>query len=426
MVRGLYRNIFPAMIGAGFLYLAFQPEIRHVLPELVLIAAVQIVLLAWLYWLGEKGEAIFTLWEIMVWALLFRAFFLFSDPSLSDDIYRYAWDGLQTKSLENPYLYPPERYISSGLPDELTKLLSRVNHPSIGSVYPPVAQFFFAVSQNIFQGEVGIRILLIVIDILSCILLFRLAPIPQAAILYAWTPLAVIECASSGHIDVLMIFFVLMALLFLKKERVSLSGIFMAFAFLTKITPIFFIPFFMDYLRRKKSLLKAIEFMIAFLLASIICIIPFWTAISNLLANLMIYASTWEFSGLLFNALKPILGNQAARLTLFICFVLIYVIIFFKEKDLYKRLLLVATSFILTSATVHPWYLLLPVALVCFNPSPFGIVLAWCAFLPYYTQIGYSVSGIWLEEPLMTLMLFLSLLAMFIHYIIGNSKEGLN
>jgi hypothetical protein len=47
-------------------------------------------------------------------ALLFRLLLLFAVPALSDDFYRFLWDGRLSLEGINPFLYTPRQLIQSG------------------------------------------------------------------------------------------------------------------------------------------------------------------------------------------------------------------------------------------------------------------------------------------------------------------------
>ncbi|HSG99256.1 MAG TPA: hypothetical protein VLB27_04350, partial [candidate division Zixibacteria bacterium] len=63
---------------------------------------------------------------------------------LSDDVYRYVWDGKVTAHGINPLGISPDQLYYSELPDE--RVYPKVNHPTLPSIYPPMSQFFFVVA----------------------------------------------------------------------------------------------------------------------------------------------------------------------------------------------------------------------------------------------------------------------------------------
>jgi hypothetical protein len=94
-------------------------------------------------WLGEGGKQNFTRASAIfcvACALAFRITLLIAEPSLSDDIYRYLWDGKVQSHGLNPYSYPPEARELEFLRDFYYE---GVNHKGVRTIYPPFAQFFF-------------------------------------------------------------------------------------------------------------------------------------------------------------------------------------------------------------------------------------------------------------------------------------------
>ena len=83
-------------------------------------------------------------------ALLFRVLFLFSIPNLSQDFYRFIWDGRMILEGFNPYLYTPNSFIQNG---ELPIAQSQKLYNGMGSLsashftnYPPINQLCFTIA----------------------------------------------------------------------------------------------------------------------------------------------------------------------------------------------------------------------------------------------------------------------------------------
>src|SRR6266568_2250890 len=71
---------------------------------------------------------------ILAVALLLRLPFLIRPAELSDDIYRYLWDGLQTLSGSNPYAAAPANVHPTHAAAEGVRRL--VNHAELVTIYP--------------------------------------------------------------------------------------------------------------------------------------------------------------------------------------------------------------------------------------------------------------------------------------------------
>ena len=106
--------------------------------------------------------------------LAFRIVFLFAIPSLSQDFYRFIWDGELVINGFNPYLFSPDE-IMAGATDipENGKIL----HENMGGLsarnysnYPPLNQLLFALasilgSKGILGTVISMRLMIILADI---------------------------------------------------------------------------------------------------------------------------------------------------------------------------------------------------------------------------------------------------------------------
>ena len=101
---------------------------------------------------------------VLILSVVFRAGLLFASPVLSDDLYRYLWDGRILLSGENPYRYPPRSEELRGLRDDVYE---RLGHREIRTIYPPAAQAIFAAGSVFGAGAVGLKALLILADIIG-------------------------------------------------------------------------------------------------------------------------------------------------------------------------------------------------------------------------------------------------------------------
>jgi hypothetical protein len=150
---------------------------------------------------------------IWLMALLFRIALLANTPTLSDDIYRYLWDGHLFTNGVNPFAF----HVNSPLLDPYdTALRGLVNHNWMASPYVPTAQLYFALVERISpQSILAYQIAGGLLDLLTGVLvmdILRMLGLPRRRVLiYLWNPLIVLEFAHGAHIDALMIFLVMAA-----------------------------------------------------------------------------------------------------------------------------------------------------------------------------------------------------------------------
>lgn len=219
-------------------------------PAFVSLYAVQFALYGlacWLVWRSQKPTK-HSLKLILIFALAFRMTLLATDPHLSDDIYRYVWDGKIQAAGINPYRYIPADEKLIHLRDsEIFPYINRKDYAR--TIYPPAAQMIFLGVHALFGTSIrGMKLALIGFDLLTIAILIltlrQLAMDPNRVILYAWHPLALWEIAHSGHIDAAALTFIVMALLFRLRERLPLAGAFLGLATLVKLYPVLLLPAF--------------------------------------------------------------------------------------------------------------------------------------------------------------------------------------
>lgn len=194
----------------------------------------------------EKGPA--TTAQIVLtfaFAIAFRAILVFSQPKLSDDMYRYVWDGRVQASLINPYIYPPDAPELAHLRDEAIWPL--INRKSAVTIYPAGAELAFATIWRLWPDNVHwYQAVMAVGDLLAGVLLVALLRAlgrsPRTALIYLWSPLLIFETAHSAHIDGLVLPFLVGAWLARLKGRDALTGFLLGAATALKLYPILLLP----------------------------------------------------------------------------------------------------------------------------------------------------------------------------------------
>jgi hypothetical protein len=186
-----------------------------------------------------------TLLVTIFFAILFRLSIVFSPPYLSDDIYRYIWDGRVQAAGINPYRYLPAA-------PELAHLRDDAIYPHINrretahTIYPPVAQIVFLVTTRISESVTWMKLTMVVFEaiavwaIAQLLVSFGLAR--ERILLYAWHPLVIWEFAGSGHVDAIAIAFIALAFLAWRRNAHLGAGVALACATLTKLIPLVLFP----------------------------------------------------------------------------------------------------------------------------------------------------------------------------------------
>lgn len=444
----------PVVIFFSYLFLAIQPDLGLAIPELVGICGFIVILLAVCQVDHKAGETGFA-WSpmfILLPAAVFRAIFLWRAPELSDDIYRYLFDGLMTFSGTNPYLDAPVNIMSPAT--ELAELVPLINHSHLATIYPPAAQAVFAA--GIMFGKLlslsflsGVKLFLVTLDLFSCAIIIKILMnlnlSKKRAVLYAWHPLPVIEIAGSGHIDAAAIFFLMTAIglvIFIRPPKqqgrgtgqsrigliLILAGGFMAFSTLTKWLPLVFLPGL--WLMVKPGNRRYMMFGCLGAAGMLIC--PFLPEFANGLNTLNTYLRNWEFSGFAFRQLRRLGGSgESVRLVLASGFIIIAGHVcwrIYREKShlqMLKSFLAIGFAYLFFTPTLHPWYALYLTVFLPFVTGPAGLTTAgltfsWAVFLAYRVLIPYKLQGVWIEDDFNALLIVLAPAASFLAVLVVN------
>lgn len=195
--------------------------------------------------------------SIFVVAAALRLAALAGPPVLSDDLYRYAWDGrVQTQGID-PYRYPPD---SAQLKDLRESWLwpndagcarvhrapgcTLLNRASVRTIYPPAAQAWFTAVYEV-GGIAARHKAWQVAGLVADLAIVGLLPLVLRAwgrdqrwtALYALSPFPVIEVVNNGHVDGLAALLVVAALWAAARHRPATTGALFGVAVLVKLYP---------------------------------------------------------------------------------------------------------------------------------------------------------------------------------------------
>jgi alpha-1,6-mannosyltransferase len=348
---------------------------------------------------------------LLVIALLFRASLLFSYPALSDDFYRFAWDGRLLAQGINPFLYLPSEVLQMHLPGLDNTLFSALNSPNYYSIYPPASQFIFGISALIFPddlvGQVIImRLFILLMEAGTLYLIYRLLKQfhlkEKLLLLYAFNPLVIMELSGNLHLEAGMICFALLAIWCMVKRKPVLASIALSIAIAFKLWPLLFVPFFL----KGKDYKWMGKFTTGLSASLVLMILPFWfpDLFSNFGSSVNLYFRHFEFNGSIYYLVRYI-GFQVkgydiiatAGPLLQLISLLSMAIVFWRynsdrQSGIFKALLFILTIYLLFATTVHPWYITPLIALSVFSGLRYPVI--WSALVPL-TYITYSHLPYW-------------------------------
>ncbi len=188
-----------------------------------------------------------TLPLILVIAFTARLVAVAHPPFLSDDVYRYVWDGEVQNAGINPFRWiPADPHLAFLRDTHLYPLINRKDYAH--TIYPPGSQLLFLVVARLHAAVWFMKLALVGFEAATCVVLIRcldLLKLPrERVLLYAWHPVGVWEIASSGHVDAAALTAIALALLARLRNRPLAPAGWIAAATLIKLYPAALLPAF--------------------------------------------------------------------------------------------------------------------------------------------------------------------------------------
>ena len=322
-------------------------------------------------------------------ALLARILLIPTAPTLSEDAYRYLWDGSLVRDGINPFVHAPS---DPALVDRRNDTFARLNHADVPTIYPPAAQLFFGAVASVRATPAALKAAYLPIEIAAWIALLALLRRQRLAseriLLFAWNPLVLVESYGSGHVDLLAAATLVLALALLEDGRRVPAGVAWAIASLSKYTPLLLGP----TLIRK----RAWTVLLSAALSIVLLALPFLGAGPALFHGLWAYAAHWEFNGPLFPLIRAVLGSgDAARLLLAVLLALAVTAISLRARTASGAALGCLTAYLIASPTVFPWYLVPLAALLPLHPDAGLLAATGLLALSYLPLPHYRATGDW-------------------------------
>jgi alpha-1,6-mannosyltransferase len=304
---------------------------------------------------NEKGKLKMPL-LIILFGIVFRITLLPTSITTSDDVHRYLWEGKVIVNGNNPFTTPPNDSCLFHLHDDN---FGKVTFKHLPAIYPPLSQIVFAVTYFAAGNSiVFLKIIYLVFELITLIFLLKILILkgknPKLILLYAWLPLPIMEYFINAHLDPIGIAFLVTFVYYFEKNKLGISSVLLAFAFLTKLLALFILPLIIKKLGIKKTLI----FYLIFLLTCLIFYLPFISRNLDVLAGLFRYLEHWEFNGSIYNIIKVIFSRgDIARTVCAVLLSLSVIIISFKYNDFINGIFGIFLCILIFSTTLYPWYL---------------------------------------------------------------------
>ncbi|MCJ8292107.1 MAG: DUF2029 domain-containing protein [Crocinitomicaceae bacterium] len=356
-------------------------------------------------------------------------------PNLSDDYFRFLWDGEITWLGINPFDFKPqdltdEAFMKSDYMQEVyagVSDLSRKNY----SCYPPVNQAYF-IASTAFSSSIPVNVfmmkLLIVLTELAGVfhlrkLLIHFKVNPKRLWIVFLNPLFVIECTGNVHFEGVMLSLLFIALYFLFTSRLLLGALIFALAVQIKLVPLILLPFFLRHFPWRKAFY--IYFVIGISVIGLGITQLNASNFGNFLHSLALYFKVFEFNSFLFYNYNLLIQQFTTYNPLAITgpilsgFVLISILFYALRRStidwkvLLQRMLFGFFIYLILGSTLHPWYVIPLLGLSVFTNFAFPMV--W-SFLVFFSYFFYSIgSGNSFEVRAMTSIEYILFFAYFIY-----------
>ncbi len=380
---------------------------------------------------------------LVISAILFRFLFLFTIPNLSQDFYRFIWDGRMIIEGLNPYLYTPDSFINNGKfpiaqAQELYNGMGALSSSHFTN-YPPINQLCFSISaifseKSILGSVLVMRLIIIAADIGTLYFgkkLLEHLKLPSNRIFwYILNPFIIIELTGNLHFEGVMIFFLVWSLYLLHSGKWKWAAVVLACSISVKLIPLMFLPLFFGWFKKKGNVIanemkqsvpskeitssqvprndifKLLSFYTIVGITTLLLFLPFFSMefINNYSKTVGLWFGNFEFNASIYYIAREIgyaiTGyNEIGVITKILPIISLLIILgfsFFRKNNTIPKLttsiLLAFTLYLFLSTTVHPWYIATLVALCVFTNYRFPLIWSLVMILSYLSYSGIGTS----------------------------------
>ena len=418
-----------------FIYLFIGYYIERTETKILLISY-GLVFLIFIFIMSQRITPLF----ILIMGFIFRLVFVLSHPTLSQDFYRFCWDGnLQLINI-NPYLFYPSDLIDSDnlfyLANDLFSGMGKLSNFNFSN-YPPISQWIYIIASYFGEKSLNdfiiiLRIIIVVFEFGTFYILYKILKYLELPLKrigwYFLNPLVIIELTGNLHGEGIMIFFFLLGVLFLYKNEILKSSIMMAFSIGSKLITLTIIPLFFKKLGLKKSIYYFSLIIVFFSLLWVPYIDQNFYL--NYIQTIKLWFNRFEFNGSLYYIIRGFgyyikgynIIQEFGKISPFIFMTAVFFYTFFKKnktlKQIIKNQLLLLSFYFFISTTVHPWYIISLIALCILTPYFFPIVWSATVFLSYS---AYNLKG-FQEQSIIILLEYLIVFSILLFEIFGGEN----
>jgi len=392
-------------------------------------------------------------WLLAV-GLLLRLALLFTEPSLSDDVYRYLWEGQLVTDGISPYSFAINDPAAVAIDSDVRAM---VNNQSLASPYLPFAHLLFGLVDWLLPAQAwSMQLVMVLFDTVAAgaiLALLRVAELPDRRVLLYWlNPLAVVEVGHGAHIDAVILALSAWGIwLAIGPRRTTWLGFYagpvlLAAAALTRPLAVLFVPVLYWLWSWRQRVTWAVAFALPIVISGLFTSFGLTQASAGRggFGSARAYADTFRFNSGIYHWFETWVGgrglddrgwNEPRSLTQLIVTVVVFAILagfFFAGSREHTRrgdlrlLALPLVMYVLLAPVMHPWYLLTLLGFVPFLapgddeplsrwlvPAPWLILsaLVFCSYLTYENPQAFAERE-WVRKLEWWPTLFAALLAL--------------
>jgi hypothetical protein len=338
-------------------------------------------------------------------------------PMTSTDVFYYIGTGWSEAHYGvNPYYTSVDELMIQNEQSANDEILLKMKGTWSGQtvVYGPIWPMVCKVLSYMSLGNLGVALLIyklfnLIIHIANCYIVYKMTNKNRKyMIMYALNPLVLFEGLSNAHNEILVIFFIAIALYFLVyKKKIIPAIIFLACATAVKYFAILLAPFFVLYYYKNESITKKVLHSIKLAIIFILTILAFYCVYMNSLNDILkgIFTQQGKFSN---SIILPIavqnfgLADNIAK-GLMIAFIIIYIktiiellitkkqYTFNEYMKIYNNLLLIFIFGIITN--FQPWYVIWIMPTIFWQADIKQVLLLAMTSVAQFATIIYFLLG---------------------------------
>ena len=315
-------------------------------------------------------------------AVICRLFFI--NYQVSDDVFRYIWEGRVQNAGYDPYILSPA---SAELESLRNGLWEGINHKEWSAIYGPTALLLFKFISFFSTAIIAFKAVFILLDLATMLVLYFILKKKGhsygSLALYAFNPLVIMAFAGEAHLDSLQMFLVIGSYYFCISKKWTLSAVLIGLAISSKFTAVIFLPF----LIRKENW----QWLLITVMAAFAPVLFFDATVQQMFSSLLKFGAEMRFNDSVHYIFFKMFGQGTAAYISAGVLLLIAIAIWMTQDSPLRGAFFCCFAFLLLSPTVHYWYLCMLVPFLVLVPSVPGMV--WTVSSVFYFNVMWRNSN---------------------------------